>query len=453
MVFSLILNTDLVPYSFSQSFPDDPATDRQLGAGLHRISDPALNIAPTGTDMDIQVVDECINPPVCQLSLECWQETATIPKSTLGGQNTAACKRKKAHQDSDKSQVGTEGCKRKSGICLEETMRTAAAAMGSIQCVYDWSRILRDWRARHALWAQNFGDTTSIPSDVPVQEKEICSAQIFDTHSGQWQRSAVGHDIRQPGMSEKLNFKTLFLEIQGVKEKGTVPDMRYRWIMAAINAEYLALMASTKRSGMLLRNGRQCPATMAQEQLFAAVYDVDYTGRVTSTTAPSLWRRFRARLYRADRWGHLSRRFGMGVLALLPQDVVTTSFVENTMDKVSFKRWVDMVHLCCPDLHGLAALVQPIFLACVEARAPPPVRLRLEMGNKHKLLEASDIARMFESERPDDQVASGYDSSVKRSSGVSMCGVGDAHLAMQLSTGKECPQEGLVASSAIPRAR
>jgi hypothetical protein len=279
-----------------------------------------------------------------------------------------------------------EFAKQLTGIGVGEVaqMINRAGAVATFPCIRDWAVVLQTWREAHRnrrrlfahmaselpLLRDESSDTVNSEGDAEVNEEEMMALT---------QPPRAGLASTALTSVEVSCFQELLASVRRTESAGILSDMRHRWVMAALYAEYLRLDAMLrKRVTVPSRRGRGM-ATIVREQLFN---DISQLGQGTSMgeARSGRWRTWNRYLDYGKRWYMLKQRFGVGIFALLPRAGAFNSFVERR-PLARLEQWMDMVATCNKDARDMAMAIEPLLVSCME-EGKPPGQLLLETVNR-----------------------------------------------------------------------
>lgn len=114
----------------------------------------------------------------------------------------------------------------------------------------------------------------------------------------------------------------------------------YRWGMASLGQQYHSRISQLRQA---------CPA-MPDKQLQTAAKESLWHERSANSTWT--WNAFSMRLKRSRRWRDAVETLGWGILLLIPTDIVTRNWVEQTLRAAHWRIWLELVQRVNPDATG-----------------------------------------------------------------------------------------------------
>jgi hypothetical protein len=291
------------------------------------------------------------------------------------------------------------------GISEVAEMIIRAGAIGTFACLQDWRVVLETWREVHRDGRRLFANMgPKLPMLKSRAFDEVTGSGDEQHVDGVLSQVTVGED-RLPALTraEVNGFRSLLATVRRSETAGILGDVRHRWIMAALYAEYEQLENLLRKRVKLTSTRGRGVATVAREQLFQEVCQQEDGIWTRDSESSSKYRSWNRYLDYGKRWFMLKERFGIGILALFPRGGVSNSFVERRPIK-RLEDWMDMLAKCNNSVMDMSTAIEPLLVSCMREEEPPEM-LRFEMIDEDEFRDmdrmdcfelAEDTQRSFE---------------------------------------------------------
>lgn len=282
------------------------------------------------------------------------------------------------------------------GVSEVAEMINRAKAVATFECLHDWRVVLETWRELHRDGRRLFANATT---RLPALEGRdgICSSTVaendFDDRDKYTALSQATERSERPVALTRVEvegFRNLLATVRRSETADILGDMRHRWIMAALYAEYERLEGLLRKRVKLTSSRGRGIATMAREQLFGEVYRQDDDTLMIGDDNTARYRAWNRYLEYGKRWMMLREKFGVGIFALLPRGGVPNSFVERRPIQ-RLEDWMNMLTKCNDNVREMSEAIEPLLVSCMREEQPP----------EQLLFEAVDAVEFQEWDRED----------------------------------------------------
>jgi hypothetical protein len=252
---------------------------------------------------------------------------------------------------------------------VADQMIQKAKAIGSLPALESWKTISTHWRANGTLTSIN------LYSQDPTSSQEVALPSHLDQQAAEVR---AFYRAFQAASQSEVN-----ILLQAIFHRRILADLfqRYRSAEGAIAAS--AQRGTSRGRGV-------ADVTQAKLQLFRALYP-DYESIHRPGDDPRSrkdWLHFGKQLEKGRRWNEVESCLGAGILAFIPETIVSHTWVEKGLPWDVFCVWLQLVKE-----HNQAAVLQGEQMLArlgdaLAGRQIPPNRLRLE---KVRLAELKDV--------------------------------------------------------------
>jgi hypothetical protein len=242
-----------------------------------------------------------------------------------------------------------------------------AKAIAGPESVQDWQRFIESWRGHGSLTLQNSSSSEAgvevlQMQDVPTDIARFCYA------------------YQQVQLSEvATSFRAISLRIQLTK----LYDLYCK-------AESSGILDSLPRS-----SGVTC-AVQVRQYLFGCLYPKmkGIASPATNNFSKKEWFAFTSQLRNALRWYTIREQFGYGVIGLLPNRIVSNTWVHKLKSE-NFDLWLRVIHQFNPQCIEAGRHWADTLALAFAGRSPPPTRKALEDIPTLSLKTYSDPSALF----------------------------------------------------------
>jgi hypothetical protein len=258
-----------------------------------------------------------------------------------------------------------------------------ARALGSPSSQEHAVRLIWDWRDLGSLFGENVPGTfmnLTMPSRLPRTQSSQRSS-VDDVFCHAWDRCRV------------LDDATKFLNI------------KYRWAHALMGKARADKLAQLERSDKLLSNNKTSRFGKGQRRTEA----IDsLMSLVNLNPNPSRQERyaFQDRMGKAVKWYRIAEGLGWGVLLVMPVDVISNTWIENTIRSWGVEVFIELVKKERPDVCLAARQFErwlgPQGMAGGDIRGNQPLNIEFKLPEIERLVRRLDGIADSEDEATDD---------------------------------------------------
>lgn len=244
-------------------------------------------------------------------------------------------------------------------IPLLKQMWTTAGAVGGWEALEEWRNAISSWRSRKSL--------------QPTRSLTV------STEDGRTTEKGLELATRKPHLAkvqpEIQAFCQVYDRLDESEMDETVKAVYHRLYLATLHQNYERALRVIEGGGAR----GQTKAARAKVQLFQYLHPGIAEVSEPRKMAPSKWKKFETRLKYGRRWAFLRDQLGVGIFWLIPQKILSHSFIEQTLRSIDqLEVWVELVRKRNPHAIRLGAAtmkhIQGLF-------AQPPV------SSKRRILE------------------------------------------------------------------
>lgn len=155
------------------------------------------------------------------------------------------------------------------------------------------------------------------------------------------------------------------------------------------------------------------PADLAKKRLFTFTHP-QYLGIGDPDKNPATrkeYKEFNLSIHKGQRWSLLSKELGPGVLALIPDSLITQTWLHQTLRNDHFAIWIRLIKRFNPNCITLGQRMQPRVEAASAAKKIPTKRLRLDIVSRAEISAIEDMSTLFD-ELDEGQITSDNEASV-----------------------------------------
>jgi hypothetical protein len=253
-------------------------------------------------------------------------------------------------------------------------MLSAARSLGNATAQLQATYFVRNWRqSGHPLRMAGSVSTSTLP----------------------WRREAEYNHARGVG-SGSSNPQQLELAMSAIAVSEAITataGVAYRWGMASLSQQYQNRIDQLRRASPAMPDKQL--QTAAKESLW----------RERSANSTWTWNAFGMRLKRSRRWRDTVETLGWGILLLIPTDVVTPNWVEQTLRAAQWSIWLKLVQRVNPDAAGASrdfdAWLGPS--RSMHGSLDGTATLTFELANESRLAEVPDSDNDNDDEKDSDE--------------------------------------------------
>lgn len=270
-------------------------------------------------------------------------------------------------------------------INMQEKMIRSAYLIGG-------PKVMQDWQVIYQYWRDNGTLHMGIDGDEPLSH--------FNPDM-LYERNPQLRNIKPALLS--LHFA--WHRVQRLEVNSLLHAIWRRQRLAELSDAYDEASSTVEFS---THTGDRSALAQAKRKLFVFLHPrwSDIPNPASNPATRQAYKKFDHIIAWSRRWSHISKTLGLGVLALIPESLITNRFVEQDLVLDQFHAWVALIQRVNPDCVRLGETFLTRIQTALQGEPISRKRLRIETVAKADIRHTRDMSTLLE-EVNEGQVTSG----------------------------------------------